>query len=184
VVCFVPLMGGIALTMSPMTASIMSAVPARRAGAGSAMNDATRELGAALGIAILGSVAASHYGNKIDPFLRRLSPADQDAARTSLAGALRVAQTLPARAGQVLTTAADHAFVGGIHLAVTVGAILATISAVIVYKFLPHSLVPAGAMTGPAESLEEAAGFGIAGAPPMFADTPDDNDLADAPRRA
>ena len=50
---------GIALAMSPMTASIMSAVPARRAGAGSAMNDATRELGAALGVAVLGSVAAS-----------------------------------------------------------------------------------------------------------------------------
>ena len=83
------------------------------------------------------------------PFLRRLSPADQEAARTSLAGALRVAETLPARAGQVLTAAADNAFVGGIHLAVTVGAILATFSAVIVYKFLPHSLVPAGAMTGP-----------------------------------
>ena len=59
VVCFIPLTGGIALTMSPMTASIMSAVPARRAGAGSAMNDATRELGAALGIAVLGSIAAS-----------------------------------------------------------------------------------------------------------------------------
>ncbi len=45
VVCFVPLTGGIALTMSPMTASIMSAVPARRAGAGSAMNDATPRVG-------------------------------------------------------------------------------------------------------------------------------------------
>ena len=61
VICFIPLTGGIALTMSPMTASIMSAVPPRRAGAGSAMNDATRELGAALGIAVLGSVAASRY---------------------------------------------------------------------------------------------------------------------------
>ena len=47
----VPLVTGMALSMSPMTASIMSAVPPRRAGAGSAMNDATRELGAALGIA-------------------------------------------------------------------------------------------------------------------------------------
>ena len=65
-----PLTTGIALAMSPMTASIMSAVPPRRAGAGSAMNDATRELGAALGIAVLGSVAASRY-------------AQQDRARSS-----------------------------------------------------------------------------------------------------
>ena len=82
--------------MSPMTASIMAAVPARRAGAGSAMNDATRELGAALGIAVLGSIAASRYANKVAPFLRGLSPADRSAARTSIAGALRVASTLPA----------------------------------------------------------------------------------------
>ena len=73
VVCFIPLTGGIALTMSPMTASIMSAVPARRAGAGSAMNDATRELGAALGIAVLGSVAASRYDSQIAPFLHGLT---------------------------------------------------------------------------------------------------------------
>ena len=180
VLCVIPLTTGIALSMSPMTASIMGAVPERRAGAGSAMNDATRELGAALGIAILGSVAASHYGTKIEPFLRRLSPADQDAARTSLAGALRVAETLPARAGQVLTAAADHAFVGGIHLAVTVGAILATFSAVIVYKFLPHSLVPAGAMTGPVESIEEAAELGLGGVPPIFADTESDEQRTSA----
>jgi hypothetical protein len=138
------------------------------------MNDATRELGAALGIAILGSVAASHYATKITPFLRNLSPADQEVARTSIAGALRVADTLPARAGEVLTAAANNAFVDGIHLAVTVGAILATISAFIVLKFLPHSLVPTGAMAGPVESLEEAAELGLAGVPPVFADTPTD----------
>ena len=73
VVCFIPLTGGIALTMSPMTASIMAAVPARRAGAGSAMNDATRELGAALGIAVLGSVAASRYDGRIARYLHGLT---------------------------------------------------------------------------------------------------------------
>ena len=59
--CVFFFVSGMALTMSPMTAAIMSAVPARRAGAGSAMNDATRELGASLGVAVLGSVAASHF---------------------------------------------------------------------------------------------------------------------------
>ena len=54
---------GFALAMSPMTASIMSAVPPRRAGAGSAMNDASRELGAALGVAVMGSLAASKYSD-------------------------------------------------------------------------------------------------------------------------
>ena len=42
------------------------------------------------------------------------------------------------------------------------------------YRFLPHSLVPAGAMTGPVESLEEAAELGLGGVPPVFADTESD----------
>src|SRR4051794_1455573 len=66
-ISLVPLVSGMALSMSPMTASIMSAVPARRAGAGSAMNDATRELGAALGIALMGSLAASRYTSLLAP---------------------------------------------------------------------------------------------------------------------
>ncbi len=102
VICLVPLTTGIAMSMSPMTASIMSAVPPRRAGAGSAMNDATRELGAALGIAVLGSVAASRYASSVAPALRGLGKADQASARTSIAGALHVASTLPTAAGNAL----------------------------------------------------------------------------------
>ena len=181
VVCVIPLTTGIALAMSPMTASIMMAVPPRRAGAGSAMNDATRELGAALGIAILGSVAASHYATRIAPFLRHLSPSDASTARTSIAGAARVASTLPPRAGRVLEGAANVAFVDGVHVAVTVGAVLATISAVIVYRYLPHSLVPSGAMTGPVGSLEEAAELGLGGVPPVFADAHADGEPVSDP---
>ena len=89
------------------------------------MNDATARARRGLGIAVLGSIAASRYAGKMEPFLRGLNPADQSAARTSIAGAHRVAATLPQPAQNALTTAADHAFVGGIHLAVTIGAVLA-----------------------------------------------------------
>ncbi len=177
VICLVPLTTGIALSMSPMTASIMSAVPPRRAGAGSAMNDATRELGAALGIAVLGSVAASRYASAIGPALRGLSTADQSSARTSIAGALGVASKLPLAAGNALTASADHAFVGGIHLAVLVGAALAVISAGIVYRNLPHSLTQSGALHGTTGALEEVAAMGLGGVPPVFAD-----DVADEER--
>jgi Na+/melibiose symporter-like transporter len=157
IVCLVPLTTGIALSMSPMTASIMSAVPPRRAGAGSAMNDATRELGAALGIAVLGSVAASRYSGSIAPALRGLSRADQSSARTSIAGALHVASTLPTAAGNALTTSASNAFISGIHLAVLVGATLAVISAGIVWRNLPHSLTESGALPGTTEALHATA---------------------------
>ena len=99
----IPLVSGIALAMSPMTAAIMSAVPPRRAGAGSAMNDASRELGAALGVAVMGSVAASRYAHAVDGLTGGLAPAAQETARSSLAGALQVAGEQPAAIGDALT---------------------------------------------------------------------------------
>jgi hypothetical protein len=178
VLCVVPLTTGIALSMSPMTASIMSAVPPRRAGAGSAMNDATRELGAALGIAVLGSVAASRYASSVAPSLRGLSKTDQASARTSIAGALHVASSLRAPASDALVSGAQHAFVNGIHLAVVVGAMLAIISAGIVWRKLPPSLSQHGALHGPVEALEEVAALGLGGVPPVFADEQRDEERA------
>jgi EmrB/QacA subfamily drug resistance transporter len=166
--CLVPLVSGIALAMSPMTAAIMSAVPPRRAGAGSAMNDATRELGAALGVAVLGSFAASRYGSALERFLTRLSPAERASARASLAGALHVAAHVPGPAGRELRVGAQQAFVGGIQLAVTAGAVLAAIAAVIVLRYLPHTLTPEGALSGPVEAMENVAELGLAGVPPAF----------------
>jgi EmrB/QacA subfamily drug resistance transporter len=170
VVCFIPLTGGIALTMSPMTASIMGAVPARRAGAGSAMNDATRELGAALGIAVLGSVAVSRYDGRIAPYLRGLTAAQRSTADTSIAGALRVAGKLPTQAAAVLTAGSKGAFVSGLHVAALCGALLAFGAGLIVLKYLPHSLVQEGAVKGPVASMEDMAEFGISGGLPAFAD--------------
>jgi EmrB/QacA subfamily drug resistance transporter len=134
----VPLTTGIAMAMSPMTASIMSAVPPRRAGAGSAMNDATRELGAALGVAVLGSLAASRYTNSIGHALDLLPPGSRGTARTSLGGALDAANKLDPTAARGVTLAAKHAFVNGIHFAVTIAGCLAATAAVVVLRFLPH----------------------------------------------
>ena len=175
-VSLVPLVSGIALTMSPMTAAIMSAVPARRAGAGSAMNDATRELGAALGVAVLGSLAASHYSHVVSGLVKGLPAEQQTAATSSLAGALQTASQLPAAAGRALTVGADTAFISGIHLAVTVGAVLAVLSAVIAYRYLPHQLTPEGALHGPFESMEDVAELGLAGIPTAFGDEYPDGD--------
>jgi EmrB/QacA subfamily drug resistance transporter len=169
--CVLFLMSGIALTMSPMTAAIMSAVPPRRAGAGSAMNDATRELGAALGVAVLGSIAASRYGSGLGPAIASLSPADQAAARTSLAGALQTASRLPTDAAAQLVSGAEHAFVSGVHLAAICGAILAASAAVLVLRFLPRHIDQHGGDRSAMESLEDVAELGLAGVPPVFADT-------------
>ena len=133
----VPFISGAALTMSPMTAAIMSAVPARRAGAGSAMNDATRELGAALGVAVLGSLAASKYSQGIAHVTTPLTAAARHAARSSLTGALQVAGQLPRGQGAAVATGAKVAFVQGIHVASLAGGVLSLIAAAFVMRYLP-----------------------------------------------
>ena len=55
-------------------------------------------------------------------------------------------------------------------MAVLAGAALAFVSAVIVYRYLPHALGAEGALHGPLESLEDAAELGLGGTPPVFAD--------------
>ena len=56
---------GIGLTGAPATESIMGAVPAAKAGVGSAINDATRILGGTLGVAVIGSIYASLYASRL-----------------------------------------------------------------------------------------------------------------------
>ena len=168
--CLLFLISGIALAMSPMTAQIMSAVPPRRAGAGSAMNDATRELGAALGIAVLGSLAASRYSSALRNLVSGLSGPQRTAARGSLAGALRTAASLPATARHALELGAKTAFVDGIHVACTGGAVLAFLAAIIVFRYLPHTATHQGAPNDALEALEETAELGLGGVPPVFAE--------------
>jgi EmrB/QacA subfamily drug resistance transporter len=163
-----PMAAGIALTSSPMTSAIMSAVPARRAGAGSSMNDATRELGAALGIAILGSLAASRYSSSIGTALGGITdPGGVSRAKGSLAGAIEEAAKLPDAARRALVSAASNSFVDGLHLAVIVGGIGALFAAVFVVKFLPRTVVHEGALHSPVESLEAEVQLVVGGTMPI-----------------
>ena len=54
------------LTMAPATESVMGSLPREKAGVGSAVNDTTRQMGGALGVAIIGTIVASVYSSGID----------------------------------------------------------------------------------------------------------------------
>ena len=84
---------GIALAMAPATESIMGSLPREKAGVGSAMNDTTRQIGGALGVAVVGSIFSSGYGPAVTSRLAHLPlPAEAVAAtRDSIGGAFRVA---------------------------------------------------------------------------------------------
>jgi EmrB/QacA subfamily drug resistance transporter len=129
--------GGMALSTPSLTASIMSAVPLGRAGVGSAMNDTTRELGGALGVAVLGSLAVSRYDSLIAGAINQLPPVAHSAANSSLSGALEVAGQLPGREGAALANTARDAYVSGMNTATLVAAIAAAIGSVVVYRMLP-----------------------------------------------
>lgn len=130
------LAGGMSLSMAPMTNSIMSGVPRAKAGVGSAMNDTSRELGGALGVAVLGSLATSQYTSALKPALVGLPPEVASAAQDSLAGALAVAARL-GPAGEGLADAARRAFVDGMGGAVLVGAAVIAVAAIAARRFLP-----------------------------------------------
>lgn len=115
---------GMGLGMAPATTAIMSNTPLENQGVGSAVNDTARELGAAIGIALAGSIMAAGYDNRIGPTADAatdaLSRFDPDAAavadeaiRGSLAGAAKVSEQLPPAASSVadqITTGAQAAF--------------------------------------------------------------------------
>jgi EmrB/QacA subfamily drug resistance transporter len=125
---------GMSLTLSPLTGSIMSAVPLGKAGVGSAMNDVSRELGGALGVAVLGSIVASRYNSLLAPSVEALTGGLRGLASSSLSGALQAAGDTHSAA---LASAAREAYVRGMHLAVIIGAAFTAGAAVIVYRLLP-----------------------------------------------
>ena len=158
------LAAGMGLVMAPATDSVMGSLPLAKAGVGSAVNDTTRQVGGALGVAIVGSVVSSVYGTKIaDFFAGKPAPkAAVDAAKNSLGGAYAVATDLSHRSipgakalADSLRSAANTAFVDAFHWGVIVGGVVLILAFAIVVVFLParatEDLVP-----GPATVPDDA----------------------------
>ncbi len=157
----IPLAAGMATTMTPLTTLIMSSVPLGRAGVGSAMNDTTRELGGALGVAILGSVVTSRFTSSLGPSIVGLPEQARRVADSGLTGALAVADELGGDVGAQLAAAARSAFVDGLSTAAVVGALAVFAAAVASWFLLPRGTeVPAGARPGELDD-EGASGDAI-----------------------
>jgi hypothetical protein len=124
-----------AMTMTPMTTQLMASVPRDRAGMGSATNDTTRELGGALGVAVLGSLVTGQFANGVASVVGDLPAAIRDEAEGSLGGVigLNVRGLVP----DDVVDVARQSFVDGLGLATTVSAVVVAIAAILVYKFLP-----------------------------------------------
>jgi EmrB/QacA subfamily drug resistance transporter len=132
---------GMATTMAPATTSIMSSLPLDKAGVGSAVNDTTREVGGALGIAILGSVLNVGYRNNVTATIEAAGAIPNEAAelaRESVGSAFQVAAGLPAAAGDALREGAGVAFTDAMGVAALTGAAIVVGAVVLVLKALPR----------------------------------------------
>jgi hypothetical protein len=153
---------GIALTWAPTTESIMGSLPPAKAGIGSAVNDTVREVGGALGVAVLGSIVASQYASTVGTATAGLPDPAAHAAGDSLGGAVAVAQQVGGNAGAALLDAARAAYVDGFGLALTVAAAVAFAGAAVAAIWLPARATPVvddadELTTTAAEELELAA---------------------------
>jgi hypothetical protein len=130
---------GIGLAMTPATDAIMGALPPDQFGVGSAVNDTTREIGGAMGIAILGSLFAASYSGRLTPQLPANVPDDVARIVTqSLAGAMAVAEQVGGAVGQALVTAAQDAFVAAMSVTTVIGAVIAFGGVLIAVVWMPR----------------------------------------------
>ncbi len=135
---------GMGMAMAPATESIMDAVPADKAGVGSAMNDATRELGGVLGVAIVGSVVASSYSSALGDATSALPAHTAAAASESVGAATAIAAQVGGAEGQAMLLAAQEAFIDAADRGVLIAAIVALVGAVVLWRTLPGRALEAG----------------------------------------
>jgi Na+/melibiose symporter-like transporter len=130
---------GMANIMAPCTDSIMGSLPRAKAGVGSAVNDTTRQMGGAIGVAVFGSLMASHFTSEVRSGLTGVaSPEVIKQLGDNVGQAIGISQTPAAQpiAAQVVGVAKDG-FVSGLHLIGFVAAAVTFVAAIGVALFLP-----------------------------------------------
>ena len=140
---------GMGLTMAPATESVMGSLPLFKAGVGSAVNDTTRQVGGALGVAVIGSVLATTYGNKVGEFLSGLTDSavqftgPQVAAAKNSIGAVQNEIVPGLRSNgfdslaDQISSVANDAFVSAVHRGVIVAALATGLGVLVVLVYLP-----------------------------------------------
>jgi EmrB/QacA subfamily drug resistance transporter len=130
---------GMANVMAPATESIMGSLPREKAGVGSAVNDTTRQVGGAIGVALIGSLLASRYGGHVDSGLADagLPSPLVDRIGGNIQAGVSIGRDTPGAVGERIVGVAQDAFMSGMHLAVLVAAGITLVAAVGVFLWMP-----------------------------------------------
>jgi MFS family permease len=150
---------GMALVMAPATESVMGSLPRSKAGVGSAVNDTTRQMGGAMGVAVIGSLVAVVYAAGIDDVAGAYGvqgPA-LDEARSGLGKALEISGSLGDN-GSGFALAARNAFVDGLSSGLRLGAAVVLVAAFVAYRFLPATARDMAEPTESGSALAPVAG--------------------------
>lgn len=129
------------ICVTPATVAILQSVPDSKKGVASAVNDATREIGIAIGIAVAGTLLATGYTRHVGAMETLPEPA-RTQARASLAGAAEAGRDLGS-AGPAALAHAQAAFLSGVHLVFLVLAVCVVITAVVSCVGAPGRAEPA-----------------------------------------
>ncbi|MEU8621971.1 MFS transporter [Streptomyces sp. NPDC048623] len=142
---------GMAHIMPPVTVAVMQSLPREKAGSGSAINNTFRQVGGALGVAVLGSVLSSTYRGEIEGHLGAVPAGLRETAGESIEATLAVAGKL-GPAGRDLVAPAYDAFLDAMHVTAIGSAAVAVLGALVVALFLPgrtpEGQAPATAVPG------------------------------------
>jgi predicted MFS family arabinose efflux permease len=136
--------------MAPATDSVMSVVPAAKAGVGSAMSDVTRQVGGALGVAVIGSIIGSVYSREME--------GGPEGLGESIGAAHAAAEQVGGGAGRELAESAAHAFTEALGIGLTAAAVVSLAGALLVLLRLPGGRTSAVAATpAPAVATQPVA---------------------------
>jgi MFS transporter, DHA2 family, integral membrane protein len=128
---------GIGNVAAPATGAVMSSLPVAKAGVGSAVNDTAREVGGALGIAVLGSLLSAGYRASLGG-VAGVPEASLATAERSIGAALQEASRLGGDAGAALTAAARSAYADAMGAALVVAAAVTLLTIAFVRRSLPR----------------------------------------------
>ncbi len=146
VVSLVVLASGMAITMAPTSATIVNSLPLSKAGVGSAVNDVSREVGGALGIAVLGSLLGTGYRSEMTTRVAAAGAAVPDAVKSvvtdSIQGAFGVAasKNTPAAAAQQLKAAAQASFGNAFHMPLWVTCGVMFVMMLVISSLIPNAI--------------------------------------------
>jgi hypothetical protein len=127
---------GIGMCTAPTTSAIMGSVPDEKQGVASAVNDTSREMGGALGIAVAGSILAGRYSHELAPRLANFPAAVRGPATDSLAKAVEVAGKMGPQ-GRPLAEISKSAFLTAMHASTITMAVIVGLAALLIGLWAP-----------------------------------------------